>query len=454
MDNSRRSHAPPGDASGRPTPWGSLGELRAAAQPRPAAPDGRHGSRVAPSDELLFAAFLTQCVEQGYATCDPASISVRAGCPERDLIARFPNAEVLALAVIDELSSGWLAALEAAAAAHQAGPQRLRALLAKSAELAAAQPSAARFWALELPGAGTRALARRAAFNRRLAERVRAELAITAGPAGSPHGTELADALLGGIQRVFRSRVRADECERLPELVEPLWSWATGYAGPGADLSRARPSADPGPWLRVRPSPAGRASDRIIAATINESSRCGFHHTSARSIADSAEVPLESFQDHFDDHHEAFLTALEIVQSRAYRATLPAYRRASDWPQAMRALFVSSAALLDRDEPAARLALLEAPSAGADALERHVELLRRLEELLRPGFDLRPELPPVVAEAIAGAVVSLAAAQLRRGGGERAPVGFAPLATYIALAPFVGDEVATLLAGDPPPDST
>jgi hypothetical protein len=92
-----------------------------------------------------------------------------------------------------------------------------------------------------------------------------------------------------------------------------------------------------------------------------------------------------------------------------------------------------------------RLGAVEVYSAGRRALEQRDEVMKGLEALLAPGYELAPQTPPIAAEAIGGAIYSLLYDQVRASGPESL-VEVAPLATYIALVPFIGAEEACAVA--------
>ena len=62
-----------------------------------------------------------------------------------------------------------------------------------------------------------------------------------------------------------------------------------------------------------------------------------------------------------------------------------------------------------------------------------------MEGLLVPGFEINPDVSPLAAEAIGGAIYSMIYDQIKSGGAENMQE-VAPLATYITLAPFIGAE--------------
>jgi hypothetical protein len=130
---------------------------------------------------------------------------------------------------------------------------------------------------------------------------------------------------------------------------------------------------------------------------------------------------------------------------RAFSAATDAYlATAGSWERAVQSAL---ATLLDflASEPQqieSCMAALNAPAAQG----RREAMIERFAELLRPDDSLAPDPPArVVSEAIGNAVFGLIEAQLREHGPDTLPEAL-PMATLIALAPFVGPEQAERLA--------
>ena len=142
------------------------------------------------------------------------------------------------------------------------------------------------------------------------------------------------------------------------------------------------------------------------------------------------------------------LAAIDSAGAQIVAAILPAFKRAPDWPDAVRAGFGALCNFLASRPALARLITVEIYAAGPRAVVRRIEALRPLEALIEPGYERAPEAPSIAAEAIAGAVYTLAYRRIRESGPESLP-SLAPLLTYIALSPFVGaTEAARAANGD------
>jgi glutathione S-transferase len=125
--------------------------------------------------------------------------------------------------------------------------------------------------------------------------------------------------------------------------------------------------------------------------------------------------------------------------------TLPAFRRAPDWQNAVHQAFEAMFAFGVEEPEYSRLGAVEMYAAGKRALETRDRIMEPLEALLGPGYELAPETPPIAAEAIGGAIHALAHDQVKARGPESLPE-LVPMSTYLTLAPFLGAEEAYELA--------
>ena len=80
-------------------------------------------------------------------------------------------------------------------------------------------------------------------------------------------------------------------------------------------------------------------------------------------------------------------------------------------------------------------------TAARRALQTRDTIMEGLEALLAPGYERKPDVPRIAAEAIGGAVYALIHDQVKRNGPRSLPE-LAPMATYMTLAPFLGGEEA------------
>jgi hypothetical protein len=82
---------------------------------------------------------------------------------------------------------------------------------------------------------------------------------------------------------------------------------------------------------------------------------------------------------------------------------------------------------------------------GLEGMQRRMEALRPLQDLIAGGYELAPKTAQIAAEGIVGGVYTLAYRRLRDQGAAALPA-LAPVCAYITLAPFVGAEDACRIA--------
>jgi AcrR family transcriptional regulator len=162
-------------------------------------------------------------------------------------------------------------------------------------------------------------------------------------------------------------------------------------------------------------------------------------------IVERASTSQRTFYEHFANKEEALLAALDSGSALMLASTLPAFRRAPDWQQAVRGAYEGMFAFGIEEPEYSRLGAVEMYAAGRRALETRDRVVEQLEHLLQPGFELAPETPAIAAEAIGGAIYALVYDHVRAKGPETLPE-LVPTATYITLAPFIGGDAAYELA--------
>jgi len=104
---------------------------------------------------------------------------------------------------------------------------------------------------------------------------------------------------------------------------------------------------------------------------------------------------------------EAMVAALDSGSAQMLGAALPAFRRASDWQHAVHDTQEAMFSFGVGEPEYARLGAVEMYAAGKRALEQRESVTEMMEGLLAPGYELKPDVPPITAEAIGGALYAL-----------------------------------------------
>ncbi len=179
---------------------------------------------------------------------------------------------------------------------------------------------------------------------------------------------------------------------------------------------------------------------RVLTAATGVFARRGYHSTTVDQIVSAANIGVGSFYGLFEGKEDCFLCLYDLIVAEAEEAVGVAVAEESRWEdrvvEALRALLELAAAEPDR----ARIAIVEAPTAGAAAQARYAETVARLAAGLREGRsgDAPGEGPPAGFEqaAVAGLAWTL---HQRLAVGEPLPVAeLLSEMTDFVVAPFAG----------------
>jgi AcrR family transcriptional regulator len=440
------------------TPWGDSDSLR---RRRLTPGPGRPRDEVlANQRERLFGAMVASVATRGYRATTVGDLAEISGVSSRTFYDLFADKEACFLATLEALIQAAIAyaaqragepvddpapggvTLPEDGAAGGNWEELAGRGLRSFAEMIVAQPAAARLALVEAYTAGPEALVpleqAMAGFEyltRQMLER-------------SPERAEMPDemviALMGAQQEMARNRLREGRERELPGVTDELWDLLLSYRPPPEPLrSVGRP-----PRVRPQmPEPHDHA-ERVLQALTEVVAETGYAGATVDAVLKRAQMSATTFYANFAGKEDAALAAIDSACSQILAAVMPAFRRAPDWPHGIRAAFGALFNFLASRPALANLAMVEVYAAGLEAMQRRMEALRPLQELIAGGSALAPEMPRIAAEGIVGGVYTLAYRRLREGGPEALPA-LAPLCTYITLAPFVGrDEACRIANGD------
>ncbi len=397
--------------------------------------------------------------ENGYEATRVSDLVELSGVSRRAFYEHFTDKQDCFLATLDEILSA-TAKVTAGRLQGSGGPKQRaqRGALGELVELVVAQPAAARLCLVEVYAAGPPAVARidsaMAAFQG-LLQKSFAEL-----HEGREMPTEMTQGMVDGIRKIVHTRLHrgteAELVELVPDLLELLLSYQpppqllrrtsrrrARSSGRPPDASRGTGNpheADFKPW-RGDEDPA----ERITRATMTVVARKGFPATTIADIAEVAGISLSTFYEHFDSKAQAFDDALYGGRTRLLGVAMPAYRRARNWPEAIRSVTQASLAFLSQEPEFTRLVCVDVFAAGAEALERRDQALEAMQRPLDSGLEHAPKLPPIAQEAILSSIYAMLCNWVRDEGIGNLPE-MGPLSTYMALCPFIGPEEACRVA--------
>jgi AcrR family transcriptional regulator len=417
------------------TPWGDAAQLREK-KLRP--------GRGTPRDEAernqrgrLFAAMVATVAEKGYEATTVADLVQLSGVSRSAFYRHYADKQACFLAAVEAMVEPTLHKLGGDESAP-AGVERARQAFESLIKLIVSEPAAAKMCIVEVYAGGPEG----AALIDRSVDQATALAARLLGQVPEREGLpiELVRALVGGIQKVIHKRLYRGEEEQLLELVPQLWDWLFSYPVPPGPLKATRRRVvKPVPFAerQAQSNPPERVL-RALAAVVAEK---GYPDTTVAEIVERAATSQRTFYEHFKNKEDAIVAALDSGSAHMLAAALPAFRRAPDWPHAVhdtqQAMFAFGA-----EEPEyARLGGVEMYAAGKRALDQREVVTEGMEGLLAPGYELKPETPPIAAEAIGGALYSLLYDHVNKKGPETLP-DLVPTLVYMTLAPFLSREEA------------
>jgi AcrR family transcriptional regulator len=160
---------------------------------------------------------------------------------------------------------------------------------------------------------------------------------------------------------------------------------------------------------------------RILAAMAEVASERGAGSVTVAHVVTRAGVSRRTFYDLFADREECFLAAFEEAIDRVSAQVIEAYEREADWRARIRAGLWALLVFLDEEPATARLCVVESLAAGPRVLERRAVVLRALVRAIDEGRSATGrngtsrggtgrkavELPPLTAEGVVGAVLSV-----------------------------------------------
>ena len=194
-----------------------------------------------------------------------------------------------------------------------------------------------------------------------------------------------------------------------------------------------------------RPLPVATRSKReeILAATILVIGRNGYREATVEDVIAEAKVSRAEFDAHFAGKHDCFLAAHEMAVERLFAAVDGNCDRRKGWLERVREGLATIVGLFALEPELARLAVVEAVTAGADARRRHWDALSRFTEHLADGkrFAGGRELPANISLMSAGAVSGLIFEELLAGRPADLPA-LLPDLLFAVLVPYIGPRAA------------
>jgi AcrR family transcriptional regulator len=424
--------------------------------------------------QRLMAAMIDVVGRQGSRATTVKDVVGAAGMSRKTFYRHFANKQDCLLQTADLVIDVSIAEVEKAYLGVERWPDRVGAALRALFALANDNPGSVRLSLVEVGAAGPAGLQRRerwfGEFERFIVE------AIKLAPQPGEPSKLVVEAVVGGVAGVLTRRlVPHGRRVRLTPLVTDLVAWITAYHPvPPAILAEPRSAAGgtpapllggraPGTLLRQGPLrlrrglPRGEANpsrsfvvhsqrERILDAVTLLTAEHGYAAVNVEGIAEQAAISLQAFYEHFANKDDAFIVAYEVGHAKCLSFVEAAYAAESDWREGVRAAISALFCFLASEPAFARIALVDVLTATPRTAERSSLALSAFAQLLAPGLAAPPKRPSdVTVDAITGGVFELCLRCAMRDELSELPQ-LAPIATYFALAPFIGGEGAAAVA--------
>jgi AcrR family transcriptional regulator/DNA-binding MarR family transcriptional regulator len=150
---------------------------------------------------------------------------------------------------------------------------------------------------------------------------------------------------------------------------------------------------------------------RILAAMAEVASERGAGSVTVAHVVGRAGVSRRTFYDLFADREECFLAAFEEAIGRVGAQVIESYEQEHAWRERIRAGLWALLVFLDEEPATANLCVVESLAAGPRVLEHRARVLRALVRAVDEGRAAMPkkasQLPPLTAEGVVGAVLSV-----------------------------------------------
>jgi AcrR family transcriptional regulator/DNA-binding MarR family transcriptional regulator len=184
---------------------------------------------------------------------------------------------------------------------------------------------------------------------------------------------------------------------------------------------------------------------RLLAAAADVVSEVGYAGMSMVRVTGRAGVSRKTFYDLFTDREDCFLALFDDVIARIGVVAVAGYEREGCWREKVRAGLLSVLEFAGDEPVLMALVVVDALGAGPRVLERRARSLEALTGIVEEG---RSEVraggagpPPMTAEGVVGAVLSVLHARLLDRGGDPVVELLNPLMAMIVL-PYLGRAAA------------
>ncbi len=200
----------------------------------------------------------------------------------------------------------------------------------------------------------------------------------------------------------------------------------------------------PGPQPVSRTAAAADQRRRILEATADLVADHGYQAATIETIVRRAKVGYATFYKNFEDKQQCYLALLDAAYGVTAHRVRRAYDREQEWPDQVAAGLGALFETIAEHPSVGRACVVEALTAGPEAVARHEAMLREFIPLLKAGRELNPrraQLPETLEDTLVGGVLWVLNQRLIAGeaGALR---GLLPETIEFVLRPYVGEDRA------------
>ena len=184
---------------------------------------------------------------------------------------------------------------------------------------------------------------------------------------------------------------------------------------------------------------------QLLAAAVDVALEHGLRREFMGRVAARADVSREVLERALGGREECFVAVFDAAVDRVAAVVLPAFGQGEGWCERIRGALMALLEYLDYEPGIARLLVVDALSAGPGVLERRREVLGVLGTALDQGrLEVKrgQEPPPLTAEGVLGAVLSVLHARLSEEEGTGSLYELVNPLTSLVVLPYLGPAAA------------
>ncbi len=192
---------------------------------------------------------------------------------------------------------------------------------------------------------------------------------------------------------------------------------------------------------------------RLLVGAVGAVDELGYTRATVTDITERSRVSRRTFYELFSNYEDCTLALLELTFERLRSQIAAADLAALPWRERMRGGLWTILCFFDREPALARFCVVQSARGGQRMLERREQILSELAAVIDEGRvegSRGTDCPPLTAEGLVGAAVSILHARLSRG--EREPIAalHGELMAMIVL-PYLGPGAARREQSRPAP---